>query len=104
VAIILLFGSFFYMISHLIVSFVGASVIDHGLMLLLSIAKWHNLLNSQSLVYNGDRQAPPDLLNLLPEGTDLDPDIWLTRHKSILAFLHRNASASSNRRSFGSKR
>jgi hypothetical protein len=42
--------------------------------LLLSIAKWHNLLNSQSLGYNGDRQAPPDLLNLLPEETDLYPD------------------------------
>ncbi len=92
------------MISRLIVSFVGASVIGHGLMLLLSIAKWNNLLNSQSLVYDGDRQAPPDLLNLLPEGTDLDPDIWLTRHKSIPAFPHRNTSASSNRRSFGFKR
>jgi hypothetical protein len=63
------------MISHLIVSFMGASVVGHGFMLLLSIAKWRDLLNSQLLVYNGDRQAPPDLLNLLPEGTDLDPDI-----------------------------
>jgi hypothetical protein len=69
-------------------------------MLLLSIAKRFNLLNSQMLVYVGDRQAPPDLLNLLPEGTDLDPDVWLGRHKSIPAFPHRNAS----RRSFGSKR
>ncbi len=43
-------------------------------MLLLSIAKWRNSLNSQLPVYDGDRQAPPDLLNLLPEGTDLDPD------------------------------
>ena len=74
------------MISRLIVSFVGASVIDHGLMLSLSIAKWCNLLNSQLLVYDGDRRAPPDLLNLLPEGTDLDPDIWLTRYKSIPVF------------------
>ncbi len=49
-------------------------VTGHGLMLPLSIAKWHNLLNGQSLVYDGDRQAPPDLSNLLPEGTDLDPD------------------------------
>jgi hypothetical protein len=49
-------------------------VIDHGSMLLLSIAKWHNLLNSQLPVYDGDKQAPPDLLNLLAEGTDLDPD------------------------------
>jgi hypothetical protein len=73
-------------------------------MLLLSIAKWHDSLNSQSLVYDGDRQAPPDLLNLLPEGTDLDPDIWLMRHKSIPAFPRMNASALSNRRSFGSKR
>jgi hypothetical protein len=48
-------------------SFVGGSVIGHGLVLLLSIAKCHNLLNSQSLGYDGDRQAPPDLLNLLPE-------------------------------------
>ncbi len=92
------------MISDLIVSFVGACVIGHGLMLLLSIAKWRNLLDSQLLVYDGDRQAPPDLSNLLPEGTDLDPDKWLTLHKSILAFPRRNPSASSNRRSFGSKR
>jgi hypothetical protein len=88
------------MISRLIASFVGASVIGYGLMLSLSIAKWRNLLNSQSLVYAGDRQAPPDLLNLLPEGTDLDPDVWLTRHKSLPTFPRRNAS----RRSFGSKR
>jgi hypothetical protein len=45
---------FFCMISHLIVSFVGASVIGHGLMLLLSIAKWRNSLISQLLVYDGD--------------------------------------------------
>jgi hypothetical protein len=63
-----------------------AAVIGHGLMLLLSIAKWPDLLNSQLLVYDDDRQAPPDLSNLLLEGTDLDPDTWLTRHKSILAF------------------
>ncbi len=50
-------------------------------MLLLSIAKWHDSLNSQLLVYDGDRQAPPDLLNLLPKETDLDPDTWLMRHK-----------------------
>jgi hypothetical protein len=62
------------MISRLIVSFVGASVIGHGSMLSLSIAKWRNLLNSQSPVYDGDRQAPPDLLNLLSVGTDSDPD------------------------------
>jgi hypothetical protein len=42
-------------------------------MLLLSIAKWRDLLNSQSLVYVGDEQTPPDPLNLLPEGTDSDP-------------------------------
>ncbi len=75
-------------------------VIGHGLMLLLGCAMWRNLLNSQSPVYVGDRQAPPDLLNLLPEGTDLDPDLWLTHHKSIPAFPCRNAS----RRSFGFKR
>ncbi len=51
------------------------SVIGHGLMLLLGIAKWRNSLNSQSPVNVGDRQTPPDLLNLLPEGTDLDPDV-----------------------------
>ncbi len=72
-------------------------VIGHGLMLSLSIAKWHDLQNSQSLVYNGDRQAPPDLLNLLPEGTNLDPGVWLMRHKSIPAFPRRKASASSSR-------
>ncbi len=91
------------MISSLIVSFVGAGVIDHGLMLLLSITKWRDLVNSQSLVYDGDKQAPPDLFNLLLEGTDLDPDKWLMHHKSIPTFPHRNASASWNRRSFGSK-
>jgi hypothetical protein len=82
------------MVSRLIVSFVGVSVIGHGSMLLLNIAKWHDLLNSQSLVYDGDRQAPPDLLNLLPEGTDLDPDTWLTHHESILAFLRRKTNVS----------
>jgi hypothetical protein len=56
------------------------------------------------LVYDGDRQAPPDLLNLLPEGTDLDPDIWLMRHKSIPEFQRRKASVSLNGRSFRSKR
>jgi hypothetical protein len=76
----------------------------HGLMLSHSIAKWRNLLNSQLLVYDGDRQAPLDLLNLLLEGTDSDPGIWLTCHKSILVFPHMKASTSSNRRSFGSKR
>jgi hypothetical protein len=60
----------------------------------LSIAKWRNLLNSQSLVYYGDRQAPPDLLNLLPEETDSDPDTWLMGHELMLAFLHRIANAS----------
>ncbi len=79
-------------------------VIGHGLMLSLSIAKWRDSLNSQSPVYDGDRQAPQDLSNLLPEGTDLDPDEWLMHHKSIPAFPHRNASASLNRRPFGSKR
>jgi hypothetical protein len=92
------------MISRMIVSFVGASVIGHGLMLSLSIAKWGNWLNSQLPVYDGDRQAPLDLSNLLPEGTDPDPDEWLTCHKSIPAFPRRNASASLNRKSFGSKR
>jgi hypothetical protein len=82
----------------------AAIVIGHGLMLLLSIAKWCDLLNSQSLVYDGDRQAPLDLLNLLPEGTGLDPDKWLTRHKSIPALRHRKASPSLSRRSFGTKR
>ena len=81
------------MISHLVVSFVGASAIGHGLMLLLSIAKQRNLLNSQSPVYVGGRQAPLDHFNLLPEGTDLDPDVWLMRHKSIPAFPRMNASA-----------
>jgi hypothetical protein len=63
-------------------------------MLSFSIAKWRNLLNSQLPVYDGDRKAPPDLSNLLPEGTDLDPDTWLMRHELILAFLRRIANAS----------
>ncbi len=63
-------------------------------MLFLSIAKWRNLLTIKLLVYNGDRQAPPDLLNLLPEGTDMDSDTWLMHHMLILAFLRRIASAS----------
>ncbi len=63
-------------------------------MLSLSIAKCHNLLISKLLVYNTDRQAPLDLLNLLPEGTDLDPDTWLTHYMLIPAFLHRIANAS----------
>ena len=62
------------MVSHLIVSFVGASVIGHGSILSLSIANWHDLLNNQLPVYDGDRQAPLDLLNLHPEGTDSIPD------------------------------
>ena len=69
-------------------------------MLLLSIAKWRNLLNSQLSVYVGDEQTPLDLLNLLPKGTDSDPDVWLMRHKSIPAFPRRNT----DRRSFGSKK
>ena len=63
-------------------------------MLLLSIAKWCDLLNSRLLVYKGDRQAPLDYSNLLPKETDLDPDTWLTRHESMLAFLHRIANTS----------
>ncbi len=63
-------------------------------MLLLRIAKWSISLNSQLLVYDGDRQAPPDLSNLFPEETDSDPDTWLTRHESILTFLHRIVNAS----------
>ncbi len=53
-----------------------------------------NLLTIQLLVYGGDRQAPPDLSNLLPEGTDSDPDTWLMRHTLILAFLCRIANVS----------
>ncbi len=63
-------------------------------MLLLSIAKRCNLINSQSLVYDGDRQAPPDFSNLLPEETDLDPDTWLMCHELMLALLRRIANAS----------
>ncbi len=63
-------------------------------MLSLSITKWHDSLNSQSLVYAGDRQAPLDLLNLLLEETDSDPDTWLMHHELMLAFLSRIANAS----------
>ncbi len=45
-------------------------------------------------MYDGDRQAQLDLLNLLPEGTDLNSDTWLTRHELMLAFLLRIANAS----------
>jgi hypothetical protein len=69
-------------------------VIGHGIVLLLSIAKWHDLLISQLPVNDGNRQAPPDLSNLLPKGTDLDPDTWLMRHELMLAFLRRIANAS----------
>jgi hypothetical protein len=69
-------------------------VIGHGLMLLLSIAKWPDSLTSQLLVYGGDRQAPLDLLNLLPEGTNLDPDTWLMCHMLIRAFLRGIANPS----------
>jgi hypothetical protein len=66
--------------------------------LLLSIAKWRDFPTKQSLVHNGDRQAPQDVSNLLPEGTDLDPDTWLTHHMFILASLHRIANASKSKR------
>jgi hypothetical protein len=39
-------------------------------MLSLIIAEWRDLLNSQLLMYDGDRQASLDLLNLLLVGTD----------------------------------
>jgi hypothetical protein len=39
-------------------------------------------------VYDGDRQAPTDLSNLLPDKKTSDPDTWLMRHESMLAFLH----------------
>jgi hypothetical protein len=45
-------------------------------------------------VYDADRQAPPDLSNLLPEETDLDPDTWLTHHELMLTFLRRIANSS----------
>ncbi len=67
-------------------------------MILLNIAKWHDSLISQSLVYSGDRQAPQDLSNLLLGGTDSDPDTWLMHHKSTLAFLRRIANASISKR------
>ncbi len=66
-------------------------------MLSLSIAKWCDLRTSQLLVYNSDRQAPPDLSNLLLEGTDLDPDTWLMHHMLIPTFLRRIAIASITR-------
>ncbi len=47
-----------------------------------------NGLDPLLLVYDGDRQAPLDLSNLLLEGTDLDPDTWLTRHTSIYQHSH----------------
>jgi hypothetical protein len=50
-------------------------VIGHGLILLLSITKWRISLNSQSPVYVGDELTLLDLLNLLPEGTDSNPEV-----------------------------
>ena len=47
---------FFHLISHLIASFMEASVIGHGNQ---NIAKWRNLLNHSLFVYGGDKQAPP---------------------------------------------
>jgi hypothetical protein len=47
---------FLLLVSGMIASFVGVSVIGHGDPI---IAKRCNSLNSQSLVYDGDRQAPP---------------------------------------------
>ncbi len=41
-------------------------------MLLLSVAKWHYLLKGQWLLYDGDRQALRDLLNLPPQ-----EQIWI---------------------------
>ncbi len=63
-------------------------------MLLLSNAKWRDLLISQSLVCNGDRQAPQDLSNLLLEETDLDPGRWLMRqywHSYVEKPVHHQA-------------
>ncbi len=34
-------------------------------------------------MYVGDRQVPLDLLNLLPVGTDSDPDVWQYRHSHV---------------------
>ncbi len=45
-------------------------------------------------MYDGGRQAPPNLSNQLPEETDSNPDTWLTHHMLIPAFLHRIANAS----------
>ena len=47
-------------------------------MLLLSIAKWHELLNSQPPVYDGDRQAPPDLSSFQKE------QIWIQIHDWLI--------------------
>jgi hypothetical protein len=68
------------MISHLIASFEGVSVIGHGYASLLSIAKWHYLLKCLLLVHDSDRQAPLDLLNLLQEEQMSDPGRWQTHH------------------------
>ena len=49
--------SFFPLESRLIASFVGASVIDHGILAGNYLAKCHDSLISQSLMYVGDRQS-----------------------------------------------
>jgi hypothetical protein len=48
-------------------------------------------------VYDGDRQAPQDLLNLLSKRTDMDPGRWQMHHVLILEFLCRKASASASK-------
>ena len=53
-------------------------VIGHVAKILLS---WQGLLKCLSLVYGGDRQAPPDLMNLLQRRRQMeDPSRWMTHH------------------------
>ena len=48
-----------------------------------SIAKWHSLLKLKPLLYDGDRQAPLNLTNLLQRRRQMaDPSRWLTCHVS----------------------
>ena len=62
-----------------------------------------NLYNTNEYIRIPTNLRSTDTTKKLKE-TDSYPDIWLMRHKSIPGFPHRKASASLNRRSFGSKR
>jgi hypothetical protein len=63
------------------VLFMFGLLIGHGNPI---IAKGRDLLNSQLLVYNGDRQAPPGSSESFQKIQHMaDPSRWLTHHDII---------------------